>query len=142
MLALLVVVLMTSPIALADHGPVDRRVEDRMQSMHELGIAVERLVGMTSPFTAYDRRRARQLITVVERESRRTPRLFRKVRFDPHSRARPAIWMNWDSFEQMADTSTRAARKLNPRNQISLAATMPPLLASCHACHDRFRDPD
>jgi len=141
LIILVIATLIAAPFATADHGPVDRRVSQRMQSMHELGIAVEQLVDMTSPFTPHDKRRARQLQNTIERESRRTAKLFRKVRMDPHSRANIQIWMNWASFEQMADNSTRAAKNLNTRNPMSLAATLPPLLATCHDCHQRFRDP-
>ena len=125
-LALLALILICGPVAMADHGKVDRRVVDRMQSMHEQGTAIEALADMTNILSDYDARRARQLKSELAKEARRTKSLFRKIRFDPHARARPEVWIKWDSFVQMADNTTRTVRQLDTRNRVALARTHPP----------------
>ena len=138
----LLMLAMIGPPALADHGKVHRHVTKRIESMQEQAVAMETLGAMTSGQTPYDRRRARQMKSILARETRRTDNLFRSDRDDPHSHARRDIWSNWDGFKHMTKTAQRAVRGLETRSREQLMRTLPAVLGQCHSCHARFRKPD
>ncbi len=73
------------------------------------------------------------------------PSLFPKGSTDPNSRALPAIWENWDKFEQLAKQLEEQATSLSNAaaagDDENLQEKSKKLFATCKSCHDQFRRP-
>jgi cytochrome c556 len=92
-------------------------------------------------------------IAVIQREAmeisenaRKIPSLFPKGSTDPNSRALPAIWENWDKFEQDAKNLQQVAASLSNDARTTedeeLQSKSKKLFAACKTCHDQFRKPE
>lgn len=74
------------------------------------------------------------------------PGLFPKGSTDPHSRALPAIWENWDKFEdltkQLEHEATSIANAADTGGDEKLPNKTKKMFAICKSCHDQFRRPE
>ena len=71
---------------------------------------------------------------------------FEKQASSPQSRAKPALWANWEEFVKLADQLQSASAALagaaatGDMNQIGTQVKA--VGSACKACHDRFRAPE
>lgn len=76
----------------------------------------------------------------------RIPSLFPPGSTDPNSRALPAIWEHWDTFQQLAAQLEQQAAALSTSagtgDGEDLSAKADKLFATCKTCHDQFRAPE
>jgi cytochrome c556 len=87
--------------------------------------------------------RAAQAIAL---SSAQIPGLFPKGSTDPHSRALPAIWDNWDKFvqlsKQLEDQATSLSNAAGSGQDEKLQDKAKKMFATCKSCHDQFRRPE
>jgi cytochrome c556 len=76
----------------------------------------------------------------------RIPSLFPKGSTDPKSRALPAIWENWDKFQQLAAQLEQQAQAVSTGAGSGDDENLPDkskrMFATCKTCHDQFRAPE
>jgi cytochrome c556 len=84
--------------------------------------------------------------TAIAMSAARIPGLFPKGSTDPHSRALPAIWDNWDKFDQLAKDleheATSLANAAGSEQDEKLKEKANKMFATCKSCHDQFRRPE
>ena len=132
-------VFVLATVVLASETVQNRAVIKRMQTMQQAAASVELLNGMMTGRVLYDRERAAQARRNVIRATGNIPKLFRRSRTDPLSFASPAIWTNWEDFENRARSARAAARDIRFNSSARLAETLPAVIHTCLACHTTYR---
>lgn len=127
--------------ALAASEVADPHVQRRMEAMKGARAALETLGDMAQSRTPFDPARGRTARKSLVKTTRAIPRLFRRARPDPLTRARPEIWSRWSDFKARADAAERAAKGIEIGNLNALRRTLPNLLAACLDCHKAYRAP-
>lgn len=117
----------------------DEAVLARQATMRQAKAALGVLMDMIAQRRRFDRATARaaqaQLVDVLDT----LPERFGDPYMDRHSRARSLIWQDWGQFSAAADAAARAARDVRPNRLPTLRRSLPDLMATCLACHRRFR---
>ncbi len=78
-------------------------------------------------------------------DAKKIPALFPPGSTDPKSRALPAIWENWKTFEEGADSLEKSANALATSaasgDTKDLKEKARQVFSTCKSCHDQFRKP-
>ncbi len=111
----------------------------RVQLMQSNKDALGQLTAMMGGQVHFNRSQARAARRSLIRNTRKVEKAFRKQKLEPLSHARPAIWADWSGFTEMADAAAGAAAGLRSNTLPGLRETLPDLIRTCHACHERFR---
>lgn len=137
-------------------------VKERMDAMMSLGDAMKALTAMMRGKQPYDVERVRNYATTVARHgSEDMTRLFPEGSLQHPTRAKPAIWADWERFSALATElavyagalASAAANQRSPRRGGAMPvdptpkqlATMAPdvvferLRRTCSDCHRAFR---
>lgn len=131
-----------------DHGKLPAGpIRDRHELMEQMGDQAENIneafnIGQEGFDTEIIQRSAEQIAA----RAHRIPALFPKGSTDPNSRALPAIWENWDKFEQLAKDLESSAQSLSmaagSEDDENLREKSKKVFANCKSCHDQFRKPE
>lgn len=122
-------------------------IRDRHFLMEEMGDQAENIneafnIGQEGFDVAIIQRSAEQIAV----RAHKIPSLFPKGSTDPNSRALPAIWENWDKFEQLAKDLETEAQSLSQAagsgDDENLKEKSKKVFANCKSCHDQFRKPE
>jgi cytochrome c556 len=148
MVSLLGASISPAPVSAHEHdklppGPI----RDRHELMKGMGQSAKDIndafdVG-TEGFDAGIIQRQAQAISL---SAHRIPSLFPKGTTDPNSRALPAIWENWDKFQQLANQLEQQASSLSAaagnEDDENLPEKAKAMSGTCKTCHDQFRAPE
>lgn len=95
----------TLGVAALAHSGATGVVKDRMEAMKEMQQAVKSVAPMMSGSAPYDEAAVRRAADTFRRHSGSAlTDDFPKGSTQPPSEARPAIWQDWDRFEDLAET--------------------------------------
>ena len=150
--------LATATTSLAHDGVKDPDVKARMDAMSQIGAQTKVLGQMVKGATAFDTDTARAAAGAIATEAAKIPALFETQADDPASEALPAIWEDWQRFEQLArrleadaaalaeaangslgaDSSSTAGSGTG-RDPSSPQTAFLRLAKTCNACHTSFR---
>ncbi len=116
-------------------------VRDRVAAMVAAQAALDILGDMSGGRRMFDRRLAREAQRDLSRQIRAIPSLFRSGGVTPRSRARPAIWQEWDNFTRLSRRAGRAVRALDTRRLNRMRQGLTAVVQACLQCHALYRRP-
>jgi cytochrome c556 len=128
--------------AFAHSGVKDERVLARMAGMSAIAEHVKVIGSMAKGEMPFDAAAANAALTRIGDEAARVPALFEPEADDPKSEALPAIWDEFDSFEQKAVAlETLAAERAGTVEASGdLAPLMRDIAGTCRDCHSEYRE--
>ena len=116
---------------------------ERMSLMEDFGASMQVMSDMFKARTPYDPEALAQRSATLSSLSKRIPRLFPSGSNRKPSEATPAIWRDWQEFEQlMRDLAVQSnllaeqASTLSPKDARRQFARV---AKTCTACHKKFR---
>lgn len=126
---------------LAHQGVKNPAVKARMDAMSAIKAEMKIIDDMAKRVTSLDLQAAKSATTRIEQLAGRTSDLFRKREDDPVSEALPAIWQNFDDFEQKSLNMEEAARTATDTigDLASLRTSLVKIGQTCKACHSDYR---
>lgn len=136
-LTALVFVLAT--VAVGNEIIQSKIVAKRIAVMQQANTALDALNGMTTGRLLFDEALAEQARTDLIDALNQTPRRFRRERTEALSHADPSIWANYKSFEEQAELAIKAARRIRTGSKERIENTLPPVIAACFSCHQKYR---
>jgi cytochrome c556 len=121
-------------------------IRDRHELMEGLGQQAENINNAFSiGAEGFDTSIIQQAGTAISMAAHQIPSLFPKGSTDPNSRALPAIWTNWDKFEELAKQLEHQGMSLSnaagAEDDENLKEKANKMFATCKSCHDQFRKP-
>lgn len=131
--------LLLATTVLAQNDITDRGVQKRVNTMRRANIALITLSDMMGAKILFDKDYAKSARRDLIAATDNIPSVFRRPHSDPHSHARPRIWVQWSDFKARAKLAEQAARDLNTKSLAKLRLTLPKLVIACHACHKTYR---
>lgn len=124
-----------APIAAQDTSPIPAR----KALMESYGAAAKTLAGMISGDAPFDAATAQAAKETLARAGTDVPDRFGKLAVDASSKAKGAIWSDWQDFIARAQATGDAARALDISSPEAMAAGFGALGDSCKACHGSYR---
>jgi cytochrome c556 len=121
-------------------------IRDRHELMESIGEEAQAIndsfnMGVEGMDTGIIQRQAQ----AISLNAARITALFPKGSTNPNSRALPAIWTNWDKFEQLAKQLEDQAMKLSnaagSQTDENFKEKADKMFGTCKSCHDQFRRP-
>lgn len=121
-------------------------IRDRHWLMEDLGDQMENIDdAFNLGSEGFDTEVIMRAAGAIAMSAHRIPSLFPKGSTDPHSRALPAIWENWDKFtalsKQLEDQAASLQKAAGAEDDENLKGKVSKLAATCKSCHDQFRKP-
>lgn len=138
-LVLVTALLALATAAVAHKGVENPAVLERMQLMTSIKDHTATLGEMLKGAAPFDADRAKAARAALARDAARIPALFEAPETDPKSEAVPAIWDEWDAFEEIAQEMEEAALALDLEDAGGLKQSFGAYAGTCRACHERFR---
>ena len=131
-------------VALAHDGATGI-VKERMDSMKDISAQMKLMKKMIQKKQPYDAERFKFAATTITKHGNKTSGLFPKDSTDKPSRAKPAIWQDWDTLTAMAQKLTEKSIELadkveDTKNTKTLRAAFQKLAKTCKSCHKKFRN--
>ena len=122
-------------------------IRDRHDLMKSMGQSAEDINNAQNLGTeGFDVAVIQREALLISNNAAQIPGLFPKGSTDPHSRALPAIWENWDKFESLAKALQDSALSLSnaaaANDDENLQEKSKKVFANCKSCHDQFRKPE
>ncbi|MDE0520824.1 MAG: cytochrome c [Boseongicola sp.] len=136
------VILAAATTALAHQGVQSPAVKARMHGMSAIAENLKTLGMMARGATAFDVDAARAAAAAIATHASTVPELFEANETDPMSKARPAIWTNFEDFRAKASVLESIADGLSTSitTPEDLGPAMGSLGASCNSCHSIYRE--
>lgn len=133
--ALPVVALAALFLAGADASPIKAR-KDLMDSFGSAAKTLGKMADGSLPFDAATAATARQ--TLLDAPGHITE-AFGPLAVDASSKAKGAIWSNWDDFLTRSKAVGTAATALDTTSAETISAGIDAVLATCKNCHSDYR---
>jgi cytochrome c556 len=111
----------------------------RKALMESYGAAAKTLAEMVSGKTPFDPAAAAAAQAVLAAAGSDVAGRFRKLAVDASSKAKGAIWSNWDDFIARAQATGDAAGAMDLSSAEALAPGFAALGETCKACHGSYR---
>lgn len=132
---------LTPPVPAAGKKDADTHVRARVAAMVAAQAALDILGDMSGGRRAFDRRLARDARRDLARQLRAIPSLFRSGGVTPRSRARPAIWREWENFTRLSRRAVQTARALDTGRLHRMRQGLTDVVQACLQCHALYRRP-
>lgn len=124
-----------APITAQDSSPITAR----KALMESYGAAAKTLSGMISGDRPFDATAAEAAKETLARAGTDVADRFGTLAVDASSKAKGAIWSNWQDFIARAQATGDAARALDTSSPEAMAAGFGALGDSCKSCHGSYR---
>lgn len=120
----------------------DPDVIARKEAMGLIGSDVKKLTAMAKGETTFDTAQAQAWFEEIVEKAAAVPALFEtKSNTDPESKAKDAIWDNWDDFVAKAnDLKAAAETGASIDSAEALGAAMGGLGGTCKECHSVYKE--
>jgi cytochrome c556 len=142
LLASAMLLLVALPLAAdEDEGLPEGPILDRHELMEEIGGQAKKIGNALKSGKTEEIPAAADTIRV---DAARMLALFPPDSVDPLSRAKPAIWENWNEFEALAKDFEKSAAELAAaaRTGGDVAVASKKMFHQCKTCHEGFRVPE
>lgn len=128
---------LTAGMALADEatGPIPAR----KALMDSYGTAAKTLAGMIAGKIPFDAAGADAAKAVLAGATGGIPPAFKAMAVDSSSKAKGAIWSDWDDFIARAKAAGDAAAALDTTSAEALAPGFDAMGEACKGCHSAYR---
>jgi cytochrome c556 len=118
----------------------DPTVRARQQAMDSNREQLKVLMPMLQGKADFDAAAAQAAFAAIATTAGNVPTLFKENAHDPETRAKPAIWQNWDDFTAKANALKTAAEAGADVDSLdALKAAMGPVGGACKACHTAYK---
>ncbi|PTV93312.1 cytochrome c556 [Rhodobacter aestuarii] len=135
------IALGVATMAFAHGGVKNPAVLARMENMKAISDQMKGLAAMAKEERPFDAAQIVRSLEQISADAARIPALFQAPETDPKSEALPAIWQEFDRFENLsADLSVAVTEVGAPENLTDLRSAVQQIGVTCKACHDPFRD--
>lgn len=140
--ALTAALVLGTAVSAAFAAAQDPDVLARKEAMGLIGADVKKLTAMVKGETAFDAAQAQAWFSEIAAKAGEVPTLFEpKSNTDPESKAKDAIWDNWDDFVTKASGLKMAANAgAGIDSPEALGAAMGGLGEACKACHSVYKE--
>lgn len=117
-------------------------VKARMELMKDMAGAMKALAPGMRGKAAWDPALVRDNAAIIADHAKDIPERFPEGSGKPPSEALPAIWENWETFEEDAQALQEHAETLESRAAKGAEAARPvfaKIIDACKGCHEEFR---
>ena len=131
-----------SSLTFAHDGVKDRDVLARMVLMSKMATSMKVIGRMTRNAAEFDIKSAEEAFLEIARLSDRTPDTFKKEVYDPKSKAKAEIWIDFDNFQKLSESLMVEAKTLasSIKPSQNLRPALVKLSKSCKGCHSKYRE--
>lgn len=136
--ALITGIILVAGVAYAADA-TDPTVKARQELMDRNGGAMKVLGGMASGEVAFDAAAAEAAKATLIEDAAMIPAAFEKQAEDPASKAKPAVWTNWDDFLSDAKALGDNAAALDASSLDGVKAGLGAIGGVCKDCHTEYK---
>lgn len=137
---LLITIMFSATAALAHSDVKNHHVQAWMGCMMALAESTEALSRMAQGQTPFSQKNADHAVAAIRHHAATIPDMFRTRADDPKSRARDAIWTDWDDFVDRSDRLITVTATAETGDPAQLLQTVDRIGSACKSCHAEYRD--